>query len=241
MTKKSKLIVEIPESFNKDILQILGIVPDAICKASGIRNDSTVAMLYNFLRTFFNLPTISDPIPPYKIRDRLKIQQSKISQVLDVISCLSDKAGGSFDHIHSEERKRVLSVISDGQKDVSDFQREFQDNLNFNIQFLKQIEGLYKGAIQTAASEVRGRGKQKPKRLDDYLFIKVCQLYEILTDEPAEISCNPVTGKASGRFITYLEYVLPQMGYPLETTHWALEKRIRELKSIKTYFDNLRR
>ena len=75
----------------------------------------------------------------------------------------------------------------------------------------------------------RGKNK-KGKNNSDYLIWALCYIYKKYTGETPTSSARE-DGTATGKIIPFLQLTLNQSSYLYEKTDWALEKKIRELKS----------
>lgn len=75
---------------------------------------------------------------------------------------------------------------------------------------------------------------KKGKDNYDTLLWALCHLYKEYTGETPK-SFAREDGTATGNIIPFLQLTLNQSSYPYEKTDWALEKKIRELKSHPTH------
>lgn len=90
-------------------------------------------------------------------------------------------------------------------------------------------------ALKSIEEETTSRGMDKQRKYtENDLLYALCMVYKRYTGE-IPTSYPKEDGTADGKIIQFLRLVLSETGYKKETTDWALEKRIRELRKKREY------
>lgn len=109
------------------------------------------------------------------------------------------------------------------------------DDIKDALKALNSIIGYIDYIMKDRDYKVSGRGKRKiGKDNYDYLIWGLCYIYKKYTKELPTSSARE-DGTATGKIIPFLCLTLSQSSYPYAITDWALEKKIRELKSHKIH------
>lgn len=197
----------------------------------------------NLIKTRFRSPDDFDGwAPPAKVRNVLKEQHKKIFDAMDVLRTLSDQDLKNTELSKTHHLiKRLLCEVADihpglshgliGYDVVS-----FDSNFSMAFSSLEKVEQCYHVALYRAKASVKGRGKSKPENVYAELLLgSLCMLYKDITGQVPIASLHKDTGTARGKIIQFLDYILRELSYPYEATHWALEKKLRKLKSHEIY------
>lgn len=236
---------DFPESTIDRVIKILGVNPSKKYRTpSGSLTtvkEETRNRLSLIVR-YCNPDQFNDWVPPAKIRQTIKKQHGKISDALDVMRALS---GPEIDNPESSKEyaliKKRLCEVSDVSPEIS---HElighdvvmFDSNLLMALDSLEKVERYFWILLSHAEASVKGRGETKPKNTyADHILGSLCTLYKDITGQAPVVSLHKDTGTARGKIIEFLDYILRELSYPHEMTHWALEKKLRKLKSHKEY------
>lgn len=111
----------------------------------------------------------------------------------------------------------------------------FDHDMETALNALENMIGAINHLLGDQNYIVAERGKKK-KGKDNYdlLVWGLCRLYKKYTGE-TPISSAREDGTATGKIIPFLQLALNQSSYTYEKTDWALEKKIRELRSHPTH------
>lgn len=233
------------ESFVEGAIDLLGdcSLPKSLNPED--HGKSVKEVLWSRLNNVKNFQSFDSWVPPAKVRNRIKKNRDKIKDALQVLRSLKCNNEIKKDKSEDEEQthlerkylfqaSNLNGVLSGGLigYDIINFDKNFSTA----VESLEEIEVYFDAAFAEAESRVKGRGGSKPeKNSPDLILFCLADIYKAFTGEEPKISVNEETGESRGKFVKFLEYVLPHTPYPYEATHWALEKRIRGLKSHKVY------
>lgn len=205
---------------------------------------SVKEVLWSRLNEIKNFESFDSWVPPAKVRNRIKKNKKKIKDTLEVLRSLMCNNEIKKDRSEEEqsrlERQYLFQVsnlngaLSGGLIDYDII--SFDKNFAMAVEALEEIEVYFDTAFAKAESFVKGRGGSKPeKNSPDLILFCLAGIYKDFAGEEPKISVKEETGESQDKFVKFLEYVLPHTTYPYETTHWALEKRVRKLKSHEIY------
>ncbi len=258
--KRAEVITSMPASHKNDsqnAQEFSKLIIDRAIKTLGVkpldqhvRPDGSVTTVeeeirqrLNSIKTLFNRPEhFNNSVAPAKIRKAIIEQQNKISDALDVLRSLSGPIGPTTKTSMQSNLVRMwLYEVSEANPAISarlvgHDVVAFDKNFPVAIQSLEKIDGYFSAVLMREEVVVKGRGERKPENYYvDNLLGFLCQLYKDITGESPIAWNDDIAGNVKGRVVGFLQVILREMPYPNKTTLTALEKRIRGLKSHKTY------
>lgn len=127
--------------------------------------------------------------------------------------------------------------IKQAFEDEGDWQKHYplDDEIEAAKSALQKITLYIDRLLEDRVYKPSPRGENKKgKDNSDYLIWALCYIYRKYTGKIPTSSARK-DGTATGKIIPFLQLILDQSSYSYEKTDWALEKKIRELKSHPTH------
>jgi hypothetical protein len=236
-SNKSKF-QDISENTVDRAIKVLGISPTKKYQASnGVLitvKKETWNRLNSIKRIFSNPENYAQSVPPAEMRALLKKQHRAITETLKVMHLLSGETK------QANAIRQELYAVSEISSSLSGGLVGYDIYLDKSFATVKgsleKIEGYFSTVLAKAEASVKGRGKGKPENTyADNLLGCLCWLYRDITGEIPKASIDDVKGVVRGKVVKFLEVTLRAFPYPHKITPWALERRIRKLKSHDRY------
>lgn len=248
MSKPRKNSSRNAQGFSKEFIaktiRCLGVKPS---KRYSRRDGSIVTVRkeisdrLNFIKRIFSNPeNFNQSVPPAEMRDLFKKQHQAIVEALKVIRSLCEEKKTAKQSRKYDAARKWLYAVSEVDPRLSPGLIDY-DVVHFDRNFLaataslEKIEGYFSAVLAKAESSVKGPGKNKPENAyADNLLGLLCALYSDVTGE-MQVSVDDANEKVRGNLVKFLEIVLRELPYPQKITPYALEIRIRRLKTHKDY------
>lgn len=228
----------IPESTVDRAIKVLGIKPTKKYRTSdGVLTtvkQETWKRLNSINDIFSNPENYAQSVPPAKMQTLLKKQHRAIAEVLKVMRFLN------ADTKQANAIRQQLYAVSEVSASLSGGLMGYDIYLDKSFtrakDSLEKIENYFSAVLAKTKASVKGPGKNKPgNAYADNLLGYLCWLYSDITGEIPKASVDDAKGIVRGRVVKFLEVTLRAFPYPHKITPWALEIRIRRLKSHERY------
>ncbi len=250
MAARRKTYIHNNQEFSQSLLdraiKALGVKPSD----QHIRSDGSVTTVeeeirlrLNSIKMLFSDPErFNDWVAPAKMRKLIEEQRGKILDALEVLYSLrgpvavvteASKQSNLVKKLLYEtaEPNPALSAGLMGHDPVA-----LNGDFSMAIESLEKIESFYSSVLMREEVIVKGRGKTKPENVyDDHLLGFLCELYKDVVGDAPKAWVDDAAGKVRGKVLRFLKVVLSEMPYNYAITSAALEKKLRRLKSHKTY------
>lgn len=250
LVELSVLNAVFPEDVVDHVISILEIYPEGVilgehrnivpCK-NGIREELNAIKYVSDNQKWFEVQ-----VAPAKLRDEVKNQRNQIQKALSILHSLKV---ANNDACSVSQKVNIQNCIRQNLYRTSDKINKslspgllgydvvtLDSDYALALKHLEKVEKDYGDILCDIEKNIKGRGGSKPKNdHSDYLLFLLCKFFRNNTGDCPKITVNETLGSAEGKFIQFLDFILPYTTYKLEKTHYALEKRLRFLKKHDFY------